>query len=164
MTRQPSSRPTTPNAGTAKTLTATGAVNDGNGGNDYSVTFVTNTSGVVNARPLTVTAAANTKTYDGSHLGAATPTVTAGSLAGDDTAAFIETYDGKRGHRQDVDTVGTVSDGNSGDNYTVTFVPNTTGVVTARPMTVTAVTDQDLRWWDPASVTPTVTAGSLAPR
>ncbi len=30
----------TKNAGTGKTLTATGVVNDGNGGNNYAVTFV----------------------------------------------------------------------------------------------------------------------------
>ena len=33
--------------GTGKTLTASGSVNDGNGGNNYTITFVINTTGVI---------------------------------------------------------------------------------------------------------------------
>ena len=36
------------NAGTGKTLTASGVVNDGNGGANYSYSFVTDTTGVIN--------------------------------------------------------------------------------------------------------------------
>ena len=39
----------TRNAGTGKTLTPAGSVNDGNGGNNYAVTFVTNTTGQITA-------------------------------------------------------------------------------------------------------------------
>ena len=42
-------------------LTAAGNVTDGNSGNNYTYTFVTNTSGVINARALTITAQPNTK-------------------------------------------------------------------------------------------------------
>ena len=49
-TRATSSRPTTPPAaGTGKTLTPSGTVNDGNGGANYAVTFVNNTTGVITA-------------------------------------------------------------------------------------------------------------------
>ena len=42
--------------GTSKTLTPAGSVSDGNGGNNYTVTFVTDTTGVITARAITVTA------------------------------------------------------------------------------------------------------------
>ena len=71
----------TKNAGTGKTLTAAGSVSDGNSGSNYTVTFVANTTGAITARAITVTAAANTKGYDGTTTAAATPTITAGSLA-----------------------------------------------------------------------------------
>ena len=94
----------TQNVGTGKTLTPAGSVNDGNGGNNYTVTFVTNTTGVITTRAITVTAATNTKIYDGTTSAAATPTITSGSLAAGDTANFSETYDTQeRGHRQDAD-------------------------------------------------------------
>ena len=47
----------TRNAGTGKTLTAAGSVNDGNGGNNYAVTFVVVTAGQITAMAITVTAA-----------------------------------------------------------------------------------------------------------
>ena len=37
--------------GTGKTLTPAGSVNYGNGGNNYTVSFVPNTTGVITARP-----------------------------------------------------------------------------------------------------------------
>ncbi len=46
----------TKNVGTGKTLTATGSVNDGNGGNNYAVTFIADTTGAITARAITVTA------------------------------------------------------------------------------------------------------------
>ena len=45
-------------SGTGKTLTPSGTVTDGNSGNNYTYTFVTNTSGVINAKALTITAQA----------------------------------------------------------------------------------------------------------
>src|SRR5207253_6883978 len=83
------------NAGTGKTLTPAGSVSDGNSGNNYAVTFVNATNGVINARAITVTAAANTKTYDASKIGRATRRDTSGSLAGSDTTLFTETYNNK---------------------------------------------------------------------
>jgi filamentous hemagglutinin family protein len=53
------------NAGAGKTLTASGTVNDGNSGNNYAYTFVTDTTGAINTAALTVTANAASKTYNG---------------------------------------------------------------------------------------------------
>ena len=55
----------TPNVGTDLTLTPSGIVNDGNGGNNYTYTFLSIATGVITAEALTITAAANSKTYDG---------------------------------------------------------------------------------------------------
>ena len=77
---------------------------------------------MITARALTVTAATNTKTYDGTTSAAATPTITAGALARTDTANFTETYDSKNvGTGKTLTPSGTVNDGNSGNNYTYTF-------------------------------------------
>ena len=61
------------------------------------------------------------------------PTVTTGSLAGTDTGAFTQTFDTKNvGTGKTLTPAGTVSDGNGGANYTITFANDTTGVITAR--------------------------------
>ena len=81
----------TKNVGSDKILTATGSVNDGNGGSNYTVSFNTSNMGLITSRLITVTAGATTKGYDGSTTSTATPSITSGSLAGGDTAAFSET-------------------------------------------------------------------------
>ena len=92
------------------------------------------------SRPaITVTAAAGSKTYDGTTSGPATPTITTGSLAVGDTAVFSETFDTRNvGIGKTLTAAGSVGDGNSGSNYTVTFAANTAGQIAARAITVTA--------------------------
>ncbi|HZS52607.1 MAG TPA: YDG domain-containing protein, partial [Bryobacterales bacterium] len=148
------------NAGTGKTLTVSPGytVNDGNSGNNYTVTTVTNTTGVINKAALTITAATNTKTYDGTTSAAAVPT-TLGLVGGDTVTGLAETYDTKHvgtGKTLSVSAY-TVNDGNSGNNYTVTTVADTTGVITKAPLTITAVTNT--KTYDgttSAAATPTV--------
>src|SRR6202008_923945 len=116
------------NVGTSLTLTPSGSVSDGNSGNNYAVTFATNTTGQITARAITVTAATNTKGYDGTTSATATPTGTGGSIVAGDTAAFNETYDNKNGGTgKTLTPAGSVNDGNGGNNYAVTVVTNTTG-------------------------------------
>jgi len=50
---------------------------------------------VITARPITVTAATNSRGYDGTTTAAATPTITSGTLAIGDTANFTEAYGSK---------------------------------------------------------------------
>ena len=100
---------------------------DGNGGNNYQVTFVNNTTGVITARAITVTAATDTKGYDGLKSSSALPTVTAGSLAPGDVANFTETFDTKNvGSGKTLTPAGSVIDGNGGNNYQMTFANDTT--------------------------------------
>ncbi len=53
-------------------------VNDGNGGNNYTYTFVT-AAGTINQLAITVTAATDTKTYDGTTTSVGMPTITTGA-------------------------------------------------------------------------------------
>ena len=153
----------TKNAGTGKTLTPSGTVNDGNGGNNYSYTFVNDTTGVINQRAITVTAQTNTKTYDSTTSAAATPSITSGALQGSDTANFSEVYaNANAGSGKTLIPSGTVSDGNSGNNYPYTFVNDTTGVINQRALTVTAAANT--KTYDAntsAAATPTITSGTL---
>ena len=74
----------------------------------------------------------NSKVYNGSTNAAVLPTITAGTVMPGDTANFIETYNTPNvGTGLTLTPSGSVSDGNSGNNYTYTFVPVSTGVITA---------------------------------
>ncbi len=134
----------TKNAGTGKTLSVSGyTVNDGVGGADYTVSTVDDTTGVISQAALTITAATNTKTYDTDTTAAATPTYT-GLQSGDTLTGLTETYDNKNVGTGKTLTVGsgyTLTDGNSGANYTVTTNTDTTGVINKASLTVTANAD-----------------------
>ncbi|MEI8044323.1 MAG: YDG domain-containing protein, partial [Verrucomicrobiota bacterium] len=128
------------NAGMAKTLVPAGSVTDGNGGANYAVTFANDTTGEITTKPITVTAVTGTKVYDGGTTSAGVPTVTPGVASGD-TANFTQGYDSKNvGTGKTLTPTGSVTDGNGGANYAVTFANDTTGEITAKPITVTAVT------------------------
>jgi hypothetical protein len=129
------------NAGSGKTMSvATYTVNDGNGGLNYNVVTVQNTNGTITQAPLTITALTNTKTYDGNTTAAAVPTVT-GTQTGDTVTGLTETYDTKNFGSAKTLSVATytVNDGNGGNNYNVSTVPNATGVINKLAITVTAV-------------------------
>ena len=112
---------------------------DGNGGNNYSMSYVTAASGTITTRPITVTAQTDTKGYDGTVSSAVTPLVTTGSVAPGDTGAFSQVYDTKNvATGKTLTASGAVSDGNSGNNYAVTFVTDTTGVINPAGLTITA--------------------------
>ena len=135
------------NAGAGKTLIPAGTVTliDGNGGANYNVVFADNTNGTISQTNLTVTAAPNTKTYDGTTSAAATPTVSAGSIQTGDSAAWTESYDTKNaGSGKTLTPAGTVTDGNGGANYNVTFASDTSGIINRTNLTVTAPQHQDL--------------------
>jgi len=153
----------TRNVGTGLTLTPSGTVNDGNGGNNYTYTFDPVSTGAITAEALTITAVANTKVYDGTTIAAAVPTITSGSLQGPDTANFVETYSTRNvGTGLALTPSGTVNDGNGGNNYTYTFDPVSTGVITAEALTITAVANtKTYNGTTSAAAVPTITSGSL---
>jgi hypothetical protein len=123
------------NAGTGKTVLASGTVFDGNGGANYLVTYVQNHDGVIQRRAVTVTAQADSRTYDGTRASSATPLVTAGNLVGGDTASWSQLFDDATvGTGKTLSATGAVSDGNGGGNYALTFVQNHEGVIAAVPV------------------------------
>jgi len=155
----------TRNAGAGKVMTPSGVVTDGNGGNNYTYTFVTSSNGTITALPLTITGAANSKAYDGGTTSATVPTITSGSLQPGDAAAFTQTYNNKNAGTLKVMTpAGVVTDGNSGNNYTYTYVTSSNGTITTLPLTITGVANSKTYDGGTTSATvPTITAGSLQP-
>jgi hypothetical protein len=133
------------NAGTGKTLSVGYGytVNDGNSGNNYTVNTVTDTTGVINKATLTLTATTNTKTYDGTVTANALPTVS-GLQGSDSISGLTEVYDTRNagtGKTLSVASGYTVNDGDSGGNYTVNTVTDTTGVIDKAALTITAVSN-----------------------
>ncbi|MES2276520.1 MAG: MBG domain-containing protein [Bacteroidota bacterium] len=129
------------NAGTGKTLTAAGLViTDGNNGNNYAVTYVTNTTGKINAKTLAVTAQSDSKIYDATTASAIVPVI--GTLISGDVIATApkQTFDTRNvGINKIITPSGLViTDGNSGNNYSVNYITNTTGVITTATLTYTA--------------------------
>jgi len=129
------------NIGTQKALLPSGSVNDGNGGNNYIVTFVSKALGTITAHTLTVSAVTDTKVYDGNSNSALTPALTSGSLLSGDVANFVQNFDNKNaGTGKLLTPTGSVNDGNGGNNYIISFV-SAAGTITPRNLTVTAVAD-----------------------
>jgi hypothetical protein len=132
------------NVGTTHVLSATGLLmNDGNSGNNYSITYAPSAaSGIITAAALTITAATNTRIYDGTVTAAATPTVS-GLQPGDTVTGLAEVYANKHAGSGKTLAVASysVNDGNGGNNYSVSTVNNTTGVINAAPLMVTAQSD-----------------------
>jgi len=90
------------------------------------------------ATNLTVTAATNTKAYDGTTTAAAIPALTAGNIQHGDTApAWTESYDNSNaGVSKTLTPAGLVNDGNGGANYSYTYAPDHTGVITGSSSSV----------------------------
>jgi hypothetical protein len=150
-------------AGTNKTITISGMTLSGSDAGNYSLNSVTPTSAQITARPITVSAAANSKTYDGSTSSAGSPTITGGSLVSGDSASWSQTFSNKNaGTGKTLIPAGSVSDGNNGQNYNVSFVSASSGTITARPITVTAAASSKLYDGSTSSAgSPTITGGSL---
>ncbi len=116
---------------------------------NYAVTFAPDTTGVISARAITVTAGTDTKTYDGSTSSLVVPSITAGTLAGSDAdEAFTQTFDTAAvGTGKTLTPAGSVLDGNGGANYTVTPT-DSTGAITPAAVTVTADAGQSKTYGD----------------
>lgn len=67
---------------------AASTINDGNSGNNYTVTYVNNTTGAITRYDLEVTAVTDSKGYDGTTSSVGLPSITLGTLQGSDTATW----------------------------------------------------------------------------
>jgi hypothetical protein len=134
------------------------AINQGTLGlsSDYALTFVGD-SYEITARPITVTAVHDSKVYDATTDSDKTPTITSGTLAGTDSAAFTQSFGSAHvGTGKTLTPDGYVVDGNHGDNYAVTFLNDTTGEITAAATGVSA--DAASSTYSEQSVTVTLNA------
>src|ERR1019366_4866274 len=128
------------NVGSNLTLTPSGLVNDGNSGLDYSYPYTAANVGTITQRLITVTAAADSKVYDGGLTAVTTPTVS--GLQTGDTANFIEAYSNKNvGTNLTLTPSGLVNDGFGGADYSYTYTAGNVGTITPRAITVTAAAD-----------------------
>ncbi len=132
---------TNANAGSGnKTVTVSGvAVNDGNGGGNYSISFANNTSSTIQARALQANFAASSKVYDGTDMAQVTGN-TADVIAGD-TVFLVKTgavfNDKNVGAGKSVTVSGISLSGADAANYSLL---NTSALssadITPKPLTV----------------------------
>lgn len=124
--------------GTGKDVAAAGVTLDGSESGNYSLTQPSST-GDITTYPITVTATTSSKVYDRDTTSTSTPSITSGILQGSDTATLTETYDNKKVATGKVMTPSaSISDGNGGANYDITYVNDLTGEITGKTLTVTA--------------------------
>ena len=131
-------------------------------GSNYALTYL-GANLTITARPLTVTAVASSKVYDGTTSSTGIPTITSGTLVTGDSATWTETYDNKNvGTGKTLTPAGTVGDGNGGANYAVSFV-TAAGTITALPITVMADPQSKAYGGSDPALSYALTSGSLAP-
>ena len=123
------------NAGTGKAINVDAGytIRDGNNGNNYDVVIVNSNAGVITPKALTISTVANSKVYDGGVTSANKPSVT-GLVSGDRITGLYQQYDTKTvgtGKKLIVKSGYVVSDGNGGNNYSVTEQGSMDGVITA---------------------------------
>jgi len=153
---------------TGKTLTPAGAVSDGNGGANYSVTFVNDTTGVINKKTVTVqNYTASNKVYDGTMtatLVAGVAPYLSGVVGGEDVT--INTISGAFSNKnvgagKAVTVSGTLTGVNVG-NYQLGPISAMTADITVRAITLTANTATKTYDGNASSATlPTDTSGTL---
>jgi hypothetical protein len=125
--------------GAGKPVSITGITLGGTDAVNYVLTNTTATAmATITPRPISVSAMADTKIYDGTTTSVAVPVVSAGAIATGDTAAFVQAFaDPTAGSSKLLFLNGFVLDGRGGANYAVTFVPASAGTITPRPVTLT---------------------------
>jgi hypothetical protein len=154
------------NAGAGKTLNVTGyTVNDSNGGNNYTVSTISDATGVINQAALTLTAASNTKTYDGTTTAVGGVVTATGNVAGD-TVSASEAYVSKNVMGTDASTLQvahySITDAGGTDmsaNYNVT---TTTAAGTINPATITVIGATAASKTYDGSVDATISGGVLS--
>ena len=116
-------------------------VNDGNGGTDYTISFV-NATGTITPASLTITTYGSTKVYDTlTTVGGATPTVS--GLQGNETVTGLsESFVSPNAGLESIqlNPGWAVNDGNDGNNYAV-IVNEGSAVISQAQLTITATSD-----------------------
>ncbi len=119
-----------PNVGPGVPVTVSGYAITGADAGNYILTQPSALAADITAATLTITATANAKIYDGTTSAVAIPT-TSGLQGSDTVTGLVETYDTPDAGTSKTLSVSafTVNDGNGGNNYTVSTVTSTAGVI-----------------------------------
>lgn len=127
------------NAGSRTLLVSAYTVNDGNGGNNYTISTPT-ASGSISRATLNIYADYDEKTYDGTTASADTPTYT-GRKTGDTVTGLDQVFSSRNaGWRTLSVTSYSVNDGNGGNNYNV-VLHSALGFIYRAELDLYAVTD-----------------------
>ena len=150
--------------GTNKPVSVTGIVVGGTDAGNYTANTTTSTTANITPLAITVTGAANSRVYNATTLASALPTVSP-ALVGTDTAVVSETYDNKNvGTGKTMIPAIVITDGNGGNNYTVTLTNSTNGTITVAPVTVAFTANPKVYDGNTSAVIATRTVtGNIAP-
>ena len=116
------------NVGIDKAVTVTGVTIAGNDAGNYNLLPLTNLKAAITPATLQISASSDSKFYDGSTQSSLAPKITQGSLWGDDRlTGLAQTYESKNalgaGQSKLIVSAYTLSDGNNGGNYVLSFLP-----------------------------------------
>src|SRR5262249_35558262 len=127
------------NAGAGKDVAVTGITLSGADAGDYSLTSGNApATAAITPRAISITASSDSKIYDGTISSAAMPVITVGSLVDGDIGTFSEAYASKNtGTNLILVPTGSINDGNGGNNYRITFIPENIGTIFPRTLNVT---------------------------
>jgi len=166
------------NVATAKTVSYSVAITGGAQAGNYifssavpnasgsTLSWSGTTSATIIQRHINVTAQTDTKVYDGNTSSDKIPVVDALQIGDILTTTGTQTYDNETvGTGKALTASGTViADGNSGNNYVISYVSSNLGTISTRSITISVTAGQTKVYGDanPGSYTYSVTSGSLA--
>ncbi|MCX5952201.1 MAG: YDG domain-containing protein [Cyanobacteria bacterium] len=116
------------NVAQAKTVSVSGLSLSGNDAGNYNLLPLTNLKAAITPATLQISASSDSKIYDGSTQSSLAPKITQGSLWGDDRlTGLAQTYESKNalgaGQSKLIVSAYTLTDGNNGGNYVLSFLP-----------------------------------------
>ncbi len=140
------------NSGAESISSMTGLTLTGAAAANYTLSGATGSVTIAKA-PLILSAIPDAKTYDGLLTAAATPVIS-GSVGTGDTLSVSEAYATVGVASGKTLTVSySLSDGNSGNNYTVTTISNSNGQIFKAPLTITLTPNGATRVYDSTTTT-----------
>jgi hypothetical protein len=109
-------------------VTISGVTIAGNDAGNYNLLPLTNLKAAITPAPLQISASSDSKIYDGTTQSSLVPMITEGGLWGDDRlTGLAQTYESKNalgaGQSKLIVSAYTLSDGNNGSNYVLSFLP-----------------------------------------
>jgi len=116
------------NVAQTKAVSVSGLSLSGKDAGNYNLLPLTNLKAAITPATLQISASSDSKIYDGSTQSSLAPKITQGSLWGDDRlTGLAQTYESKNalgaGQSKLIVSAYTLSDGNNGGNYVLSFLP-----------------------------------------